>query len=101
MIDLLVRELVSTSLFFLRLVPSNTLMDRIIRDPKVMGGKPVVKGTRVTMETILRRLASGLSVEDLLKEYPQLTEEDVRAALEYAARMLEEEGIEIEDEVLS
>jgi len=101
LIDLLVRELVSTSLFFLRLVPSNTLMDRIIRDPKVMGGKPVVKGTRVTMETILRRLASGLSVEDLLKEYPQLTEEDVRAALEYAARMLEEEGIEIEDEVLS
>ena len=76
-------------------------MNRIIRDPRIMGGKPVVKGTRVTVEAILRRLASGLSVEDLLKEYPQLTEKDVRAALEYAARMLEEEGIEIEDEVLS
>ncbi len=78
------------------------LMTRIliVRDPRIMGGKPVVKGTRVTVEAILRRLASGLSVEDLLKEYPQLTEKDVRAALEYAARMLEE-GIEIEDEVLS
>ncbi|MCD6348048.1 MAG: DUF433 domain-containing protein [Candidatus Korarchaeota archaeon] len=42
-------------------------MGRIIRDPKVMGGKPVVKGTRVTVEVILRRLASGLSVEDLLR----------------------------------
>ncbi|MCD6244238.1 MAG: DUF433 domain-containing protein [Candidatus Korarchaeota archaeon] len=64
-------------------------MSRIVRDPKIMGGKPVVRGTRVTIKAILRRLASGLSVEDLLKEYPQLTEEDVRAALEYAARMLE------------
>jgi len=64
-------------------------MSRIVRDPKIMGGKPVVRGTRVTIKAILRRLASGLSVEDLLKEYPQLTEEDVRAALEYAAQMLE------------
>jgi len=67
LIDLLIRECISASLFFLRLVPSNTLMGRIIRDPKVMGGKPVVKGTRVTVEVILRRLASGLSVEDLLR----------------------------------
>lgn len=93
MMDLLIRECISASLFFLRLMPSNTLMGRIIRDPKVMGGKPVVKGTRVMIEAILRRLASGLSVKDLLEEYPQLTEEDVRAALECAARMLEEEGI--------
>ena len=58
-----------------------------------MGGKPVIKGTRVTVEAILRRLAEGLSIEDILKDYPYLTKKDIQAALLYAVKMLEGERI--------
>lgn len=60
-------------------------LDRITADPKVMAGKPVVRGTRLTVEHILEELAGGLSVGDLLASHPRLTEEDVRAALAFAA----------------
>ncbi|MFZ5469366.1 MAG: DUF433 domain-containing protein [Myxococcota bacterium] len=60
--------------------------DRIAVNPGVMGGKPVVQGTRVTVERVLTLLSQGMTVKDLLVEYPHLTEEDVRACLEYAAR---------------
>ncbi len=58
---------------------------RIVVDPKVMLGKPVVRGTRITVEILLEKLAAGLSVEAVLKDYPQLEREDIRAALEYAS----------------
>ena len=58
---------------------------RIKRDPKIMEGKPVVAGTRITVEHILRYLAAGDTVEQLLANYPQLTGEDIRAAQDYAA----------------
>jgi len=61
--------------------PSN----RITRDPKVMFGKPVVAGTRITVEQILRCLAAGDTVEDIVADYPPLTVEDIRAAQAYAA----------------
>ena len=55
-------------------------------DPRVMLGKPVIKGTRITVEHILEELANGLTVEQVLREYPQLTREGVQAALGYAAK---------------
>jgi len=67
--------------------------DRIVVNPAVMGGKPVVRGTRVTVERILSLLAQGLPTTDLLKEYPYLTEEDVRACLAYGAGLAGHEEI--------
>ena len=57
----------------------------IIRDPKVMLGKPIIKGTRITVELIMRKLAGGCSVNDLLNSYPHLVREQINAAIEYAA----------------
>ena len=59
--------------------------DRIEINPKVMLGKPVVRGTRIPVELILRRLAEGAGEEDLLDAYPRLTREDIRAAIAFAA----------------
>jgi uncharacterized protein (DUF433 family) len=60
----------------------------ITADPKIMLGKPVITGTRITVELILDKLAAGRSVEDILKSYPHLTEEGIRAAIAYAADVL-------------
>jgi uncharacterized protein (DUF433 family) len=62
---------------------------RITADPAVMMGKPSVKDTRITVELILRKLGAGRSFFDLLEAYPQLTEEDLRAALAFAAGYME------------
>jgi len=59
--------------------------DRIEINPKVMLGKPVVRGTRIPVEPILRKLAEGVREEDLLDAYPRLTREDIRAAIAFAA----------------
>lgn len=56
--------------------------ERIIINPKVMVGKPVIKGTRIPVDAIIKRLAQGMSTQEILEEYPNLKEEDVRAALE-------------------
>lgn len=66
---------------------------RITRDPKVMMGKPVIVGTRITVEHILRCLAAGDSVDHILRNYPHLVADDIRAAQEYAADYLAHEGI--------
>ncbi|GEM_PF-197626 len=58
--------------------------DRIIQDPNIMVGKPVVKGTRIPVETVLQHLAEIPDFEDLFRAFPHLTTEDVRACLEYA-----------------
>ncbi len=65
--------------------------ERIIIDPKIMGGKPVIKGTRIPVYFILELIANGWTIDDILKEYPHLTREDVLAAVRYAARVLREE----------
>ncbi len=64
---------------------------RIIRDPKVCGGEPVFKGTRVLLKTVLASLAEGDSVETLLADFPTLTTEDVRAAIAFAAASAQED----------
>ena len=66
-------------------------LDRIEINPKVMMGKPVVKGTRIPVDLILRKLGEGASEDDLLDAYPRLTLEDIRAALHYAAATLAHE----------
>lgn len=66
---------------------------RIKSDPKVMMGKPVIRGTRITVEHILRCLAAGDSIEQLLSDYPRLTQEDIRAAQAFAADHLAREAI--------
>lgn len=60
----------------------------IISDPEIMIGKPVVRGTRITVELILDKLAAGETVEQLLEAHPRLTREGVQAALAYAAETL-------------
>jgi len=59
--------------------------DRIEMRPDVMVGKPVIRGTRVTVELVLRKLAEGMGVPELLDAYPRLTREDVQAAIHFAA----------------
>ena len=61
-----------------------TLTDRIEINPAVMLGKPVIRGTRVPVELILRKLAEGATEDELLDAYPRLASEDLRAALTYA-----------------
>jgi uncharacterized protein (DUF433 family) len=65
--------------------------ERITVDPKVLSGKPIIKGTRIAVEFIVKLLANSWTVEDILKNYPQLKREDVAAALKYAAEILKEE----------
>ncbi len=62
-----------------------TVTDRIEINPKVMLGKPVIRGTRITVELILRKLSEGAKEADLLDAYPRLTGEDIQAAIGYAA----------------
>jgi uncharacterized protein (DUF433 family) len=69
------------------------LWERITVDPKIMAGKPVIRGTRIPVELIVRMLAQGIPEADILREYPRLKPEDIRAALTYAARALAEEDI--------
>ena len=57
----------------------------ITRNPEIMLGKPVIKGTRIPVELILRKIAEGASTADLLDAYPRLTSENIQAALLYAA----------------
>jgi len=63
----------------------------IIRDPQICGGEPVIKGTRVTLRTILASLAEGASVQEIIEDFPTLKEEDVRAAIAFAAASAEED----------
>ena len=65
-------------------------LTRITFDPNVMGGKPCLRGLRVTVGTIVGLVASGYSFADILKAYPYLEEEDIREALAYAAWRAEE-----------
>ena len=65
------------------------LLDRITLNPKVMVGKPVIKGTRLTVEHILNLLAHGETTEEILEEYNGLTPEDIQACLLFATRSLE------------
>ena len=61
-------------------------MAEIVVNPRILGGKPIIKGTRISVEFILDLLASDVSEEDILEDYPHLTKEEIHACLRYAAR---------------
>ncbi len=65
--------------------------DRITANPKVMLGKPVIKGTRITVELILRKIAGGYSSDEIIEMYPHITKEDIMACASYAVSVMESE----------
>ena len=67
--------------------------NRIISNPRVMLGKPVIKGTRLAVALLLRKLSEGASIESILQMYPQITKEDIYAALQYASDVISNEEI--------
>jgi uncharacterized protein (DUF433 family) len=69
------------------------LVQRISLDPQVMTGKPVIPGTRIPVELVVRLLAQGIPEHDILREHPRLQPEDIRAALAYAAQTLALEDV--------
>jgi uncharacterized protein (DUF433 family) len=70
-----------------------TLLDRIVIDPEILAGKPVVKGTRIPVELVLKRLSQDLDIAALFQAYPRLTDDDIKACLEYAQGIVEGEDI--------
>jgi uncharacterized protein (DUF433 family) len=69
------------------------MTDRVEINPGVMQGKPTIRGTRIPVELLLRKLAEGATIEDLLDAYPRLVAEDIRAALDYAADRISHETV--------
>lgn len=70
-----------------------TPLSRIIIDPDVLAGKPVVRGTRIPVELVLQRLSQQLDVEELLEAFPRLTRRDIQACVEYAQSLVEGEEL--------
>ncbi len=66
-------------------------MDRIMIDPEVLSGKPVIEGTRIPVYLVIELLASGMTEKEILSQYPTLKKEDIKAALTYASKCLETE----------
>ncbi len=73
----------------------NPLLERISIDPNVCFGKPCIRGTRIWVSLILDFLASGMTVDEVLAEYPQLSVEDIRAAIAYGAEMSRERYVNV------
>ena len=76
----------------------NDLLDRISIDPRVCFGKPCIRGHRIWVSLVLDLLASGLGVDDVLSEYPQLSREDVLACIAYGAEMSRERFVDVPTE---
>ena len=66
------------------------MTDRIVSDVNICGGEPCIKGTRIPVKVVLSHLAAGDTVEDLLRDFPRLTEPDIRACFEYASYLAAE-----------
>jgi uncharacterized protein (DUF433 family) len=66
---------------------------RIVSDSDIMLGKPIIKGTRITVELVLRKLSEGMTIEELLEAYPHLTREDILAAISYSADVIAREEL--------
>ncbi len=76
-----------------------TLKERIIVDPKVLAGKPVVKGTRIPVYVILEAIEAGQTIKDITETYPDLNEKDVKAAIRYATEIVEREEVRKKESV--
>jgi uncharacterized protein (DUF433 family) len=66
------------------------LLDRITFDPAVMGGRACIRGMRMTVSLVVNLVANGMSIEDIIREYPELEAEDIRQALQYASELTNE-----------
>ncbi|MFN3695042.1 MAG: DUF433 domain-containing protein [Ignavibacterium sp.] len=75
----------------------NPLLNRIKIDPNICFGKPCIKGTRIWVSLILDLLASGYDTQRILEEYPQITEEDIRACIAYGAEIARERYVEVKN----
>ena len=73
-----------------KMIPAMNYQDRIVRDPQIVGGEPVLKGARVTLMTVLASLAEGATIAEILADFPTLADEDVRAAIAFAAASAQE-----------
>lgn len=67
--------------------------ERIETNPEIMFGKPIIKGTRITVEQVLRKLAAGMTADQIIEEHPHLTVEDIRAAEAFAADYMADEEV--------
>ncbi len=79
----------------------NSLLSRISVDPNVCFGKPCIRGTRIWVSLLLDFLATGMSIEEILQEYPHLDVDDIRAAIAYGAEMARERYVEIPIEAVA
>lgn len=68
-------------------------MNRITFNPQILGGKPIIRGTRISVDFVLELLASGMTEGEIIREYPRLTRADIRAVLEYAAKTVKREEV--------
>lgn len=66
---------------------------RIVVNPKVMVGKPIIRGTRIPVDAIIKRVADGMTTKEILEDYPKITQEDIKAALLYALDVIRGEDI--------
>ena len=85
------RRLSVTPIVKVLMVYMEELLDRITVDPDVLVGKPVIRGTRIPVYLIVELVANGMTTKEILKEYPRLKEEDIKAALLYASKLVESE----------
>lgn len=74
-------------------ITENELLSRIVINSKIFDGKPIIRGYRISVEQILKSLAIGIPVSELLQNFPELENEDIQACLLYAANLIEEEKI--------
>ncbi len=75
------------------MLDKDQVLRRITADPRILLGKPIIRGLRISVEQILTALAAGVPVEDLLQDYPELELADIQAALAYAAERISEERV--------
>ena len=73
--------------------PTMTWQERIVVDPQILVGKPVIRGTRLAVELIIDLMAQGWAEEEILKNYPGLTREDLQACLKYASAVMQSERV--------
>ena len=72
---------------------SNDILSRITIDPRIMVGKPTIRGLRITVEQLLKALANGITEDELITDYPELEKEDFRAIYAYVADLVESEKV--------
>jgi uncharacterized protein (DUF433 family) len=78
----------------------NRLLERISIDPNICFGKPCIRGTRIWVSLLLDLMAEGMAIEEILDEYPQLTKDDIRAAIAYGAEMSRERYVDLPTEAM-